>query len=193
MSHGAQVEETPTGVKPAVQISAGLPVYIGTAPISSVDLTNVNKPKLCTKLDEFEAAFGPLSDDFASWTLHEAAKAHFEAYEVASIVCINVLDPTNSRHFAVVTHESHQLVDGEVQLQVYGGPDALMLGIIESTVVVKNQTFSTTYTIGSDYTLAFDDDGFLVVTRVSTGRIGASDIIMADFHYLDPSGVTTDD
>jgi hypothetical protein len=36
MSHGAQVEEQPTGVRPAVQVTAGLPVYFGTAPINSV-------------------------------------------------------------------------------------------------------------------------------------------------------------
>jgi hypothetical protein len=191
MSHGAQVEEVPTGVRPAVQISAGVPVYFGTAPINSVDLTNVNKPKLATSLAEFEAAFGALSDDFASWTLHEAAKAHFSVYEVAPIVCVNVLDPNVSRHKATATDESHQLVNGSVQLQVYGGPDAPLLGILESTVVIKKA--GVTKTLGTDYTLAFDADGFLVVSIVSTGSLGASDVITASFDYLDPSGVTSAD
>jgi phage tail sheath protein FI len=193
MSHGVSVNEVATGVKPPVSISAGLACYVGTAPINSVDLTNVNKVKLVSTLAEFEASFGALSDDFASWTLHEAAKAHFSAYAVAPIVCINVLDPDNVAHVVDVTAESHQLVDGEVQLQVYGGADAPMLGILASTVVVKDNSGVTTYTLNSDYTLAFDDDGFLVVTRVSSGRIGASDVIKVDFNYLDPSGVTTND
>ncbi len=191
MGHGASVSEVPTGVKPPVRISAGVPVYAGTAPINSADLTNVNKPKVFYTLAEFVAKCGALSDDFSSWTLHEAAKAHFSVYSVAPIVCINVLDPDNSDHVATVTNESHQLVDGAVQLQVYGGPDAPLLGILKSTVVIKKA--SVTKTLGTDYTLAFDDDGFLVVTRVSTGSIGASDIITADFHYLDPSGVVADD
>lgn len=193
MGHGASVSEVPTGVKPPVRISAGIPVYVGTAPINSVDLTNVNKPKVANTLEEAVAAFGPLTDDFDNWTLHEAIKAHFSVYSVAPIVLINILDPNNSDHIAIVTAESHQLVDGKVQLQVYGGPDAPLLGILKSTVVVKNQAGNVTYTLGIDYTLAFDDDGFLVVTRKTTGSIGASAIIKADFHYLDPSGVVADD
>jgi hypothetical protein len=189
--HGVKIQEQATGAKPPVRISAGLPVYIGTAPINSVDLTNVRKAKVARTLAEFEAAFGAQSDDFDSWTLHEAAKAHFKVYEVAPIVCINVLDPDNADHVASTTGQSHQLVNGSVQLQVYGGPDAPLLGVIKSSVVVKKGV--TTKTLGVDYTLAFDADGFLVVTRVSTGTLAANDVLLIDFDYLDPSGVVADD
>lgn len=191
MGHGVSVEEVPTSVKPAVQTSAGLAVYTGTAPITSVDLTNVNKPKLCTSLADFVAAFGPLSDDFASWTLHEAAKAHFSVYSIGPIVCINILDPANADHKATATDQSHQLVNGSVALQVYGGPDVAQLGVIKSTVVVKKATVAKV--LGTDYTLAFDDTGALVVSIKSGGSLGASDVITATFDYLDPSGVTSDD
>jgi phage tail sheath protein FI len=192
MGHGVSITEQSTGVKPPVSVSPGLPVYVGTAPINSVDLTNVNKPKVANTLAEFEAAFGALSDDFDSWTLHEAAKAHFSVYSVAPIVCINLLDPENPAHVASATGESHQLVKGSVQLQVYGGPDAPLLGILKASVVVKYAAVAKT--LGTDYTLAFDADGFLVVTRVSTGSIPADDsVITADFDYLDPSAVTSDD
>lgn len=193
MSHGVTIREQPTGVKPAAHVDAGLPVYVGTAPINSVDLTNVNKANLVSSLAEAVAVVGALSSDFASWTLHEAVKAHFSVYGIGPIVLINVLDPANSRHKANVTAESHQLVQGTVLLQVYGGPDAPMLGILESTVVVKNQAGNHTYILGTDYTLAFDDSGFLALTRTTTGGIGASDILMVDFSYLDPTGVTTND
>lgn len=192
MGHGVSVEEVPTGVKPPVRISAGLPVYIGTAPINSVDLTNVNKPKVAYTLAEFVAQFGALSDDFASWTLHEAAKAHFSVYSVAPIVCINVLDPESAYHTATATAESHQLIDGEVPIQIYGGPDEALLGVIESTVVVKNLA-DVTKALGTDYTLAFDDDGFLVISVVAGGSIGANDVIKVSFDYLDPTGVTAAD
>ncbi len=190
-THGVQVDEVPTGVKPPVKISAGLPVYVGTAPITSTDLTNVNKPKLCSTLADFVNQFGPVSSDFASWTLHEAAKAHFSVYSVAPIVCINVLDPENVAHTATATDQSHQLVNGSVALQVYGGPDVAQLGVIESTVVIKKS--ASTKTLGVDYTLAFDATGALVVTVKSGGSLGASDVITATFDYLDPSGVTADD
>jgi uncharacterized protein len=193
MAHGVQISEQPTGVKPAVRISAGLPVYFGTAPINSVDLTNVNKAKVAYTLAEFQAAFGALSDDFASWTLHEAAKAHFSVYSVAPIVCVNVLDPENAAHVASETGESHQLVDGEVQLQAYGGPDEPLLGIIKSTVVVKNHNGSVTYVLDTDYSLEFDDDGYLVVSVIDGGSMTEDQVITADFDYLDPTGVVAAD
>lgn len=193
MVHGVQVQEQPSGVKPPVRISAGLPVYVGTAPINAGDLTFVNKPGVFYTLAEFEAKCGPLSDDFDSWTLHEAAKAHFSVYGVAPIVCINVLDPEDTDHVASVVGQSHQLVDGEVQIQVYGGPDEPMLGVIKSSVVVKNQAGNTTYVLGTHYTLDFDEDGYLVVSIVDGGGISASAILMLDFDYLDPSGVVAAD
>jgi phage tail sheath protein FI len=187
MAHGVTVREQPTGVKPPVEISAGLPVYIGTAPINSVDLENVNLPKVAYTLAEAVEQFGALSDDFESWTLHEAIKAHFSAYAVGPIVLINVLDPENAYHVASATGESHQLVDGEVQLQVYGGADEPQLGVLEASVVVTGAT------LGTDYTLAFDDDGFMVVSIVEGGALAEDDVILVDFDYLDPSGVTADD
>lgn len=190
--HGVNIDEQPTGVKPPVQISAGLAVYFGVAPINSVDLTNVNKPVLCATLADFEAAFGALTHDF-SWTLHEAASAHFEVYSVGPIVCVNILDPNDTYHVAIATDELHQLVSGTVQLHLYVGNDAPLLGIIESTVVVKNQSKSITYVLGTDYTLAFDANGFLVLTTISTGAITASELLSISFDYLDPSGVTADD
>jgi phage tail sheath protein FI len=191
MGHGVEVSEVPTGVKPPVQISAGLPVYVGTAPVNAGDPTNVNKPNVFYTLAEFVTALGPVSSDFESWTLHEAAKAHFEVYSVAPIVCINVLDPTKAEHKAQATDESHQLVDGSVQLQVYGGPDEPMIGVIASTVVVKKN--GSVKTLGTDYELAFDEDGFLLVSTIAGGTVGANDVITASFSYLDPSGVTAAD
>jgi len=191
MSHGVQIEEQPTGVKPPVRTTAGIAVYVGTAPINAGDLTCVNKPVVAYSLAEAVAYLGPQSDDFASWTLHEAMKAHFSVYSVAPVVFINVLDPENAAHVASVTGQSHQLVNGEVQLQVYGGADVAMLGVIKSTVVVKEGV--TTRVLGTDYTLDFDDDGYLVVTVVSGGALADTDIILVDFDYLDPSGVTADD
>jgi phage tail sheath protein FI len=194
MGHGVSINEVPTGVRPPVEVTAGLPVYVGTAPINDGDLTVVNKPVKISTLAEFVAIFGPLvpSSEWDNWTLHEAAKAHFSAYSVSPIVCVNVIDPDNVDHVASATGESHQLVKGQVQLQVYGGPDAPLLGILKSSVVVK--VGASTKTLGTDYTLAFDKDGFLVVTRVSTGSIPSdSSVILVDFDYLDPSGVTSAD
>jgi phage tail sheath protein FI len=188
MGHGVTVDDVPTGVKPPVSISAGLPVYVGTAPINSVDLTNVNKPKLCASLADFVAQFGPVSSDFASWTLHEAAKAHFQVYSVAPIVCINVIDPTKAAHKQSVAAGAHTLVAGQVKIQVGATP---VLGVLEATVVAHKG--ATLLVLDTDYTLAFDDDGFLVLSAKSGGALGATDAITVDFDYLKPSGVVAAD
>ncbi len=185
--HGVTIQEIPTGVKPPVRISAGIPVYVGTAPINAGDLTCVNKPVVAYTLAEAEAKVGPQSDDFASWTLHEAMKAHFSVYSVAPVVFINVLDPDNAYHVASASGESHQLVKGAVQLQVYGGPDAPQAGVLLDSVVVTGSV------LGTDYTLAFDDNGYLVVSTVEGGNLADDAVILVDFDYLDPSGVTTAD
>jgi hypothetical protein len=106
MAHGVEINEVPSGVVPPVEVSAGLPVYVGTAPINAGDLTCVNKPIVAYTLAEAVEKLGPQSDDFAKWTLHEAMKAHFSMYEVAPVVFINVLDPENEDHLASTTGES---------------------------------------------------------------------------------------
>ena len=47
-THGVYKTEAPTSLVPPVRTTAGLPVFVGTAPIHLAgDLTNVNKPQLC--------------------------------------------------------------------------------------------------------------------------------------------------
>jgi phage tail sheath protein FI len=111
---------------------------------------------------------------------------------VGPIILVNILDPANAAHVAETTGELHALdEDGEALVGLYG--EGELLGVIKSTVVVKSQNGSTTYTLGTDYTLTFDDDGYLVVARVSGGAISAGAVLSLDFDYFDPSGVTADD
>jgi len=201
MAHGIEVQETPTGARPAAQSEPGLATYVGNAPINATaDLTNVNKPKLITSEADFVTQFGPIPRDqaigslgLAGWTLLEAAKAHFRTYGIGPIVCINVIDPDDADHVSTATNQDHQLVDGAVQLQVYGGADLPLVGVIKSTVVVKRHDEAVTYVLGTDYTLAFDDDGYLVVSVVDAGAIADDAVISVTFDYLDPSGVTNAD
>ena len=193
MEHGVSVSEIPTGVVPPVSVFAGLPVYVGLGRVNMGDVTAVNKPVLCSDLAAFVAKFGPISpsDDWGKWTLYEAASAHFVLYGVGPIVCINVIDPTNAAHYAVVTGESHTLdAGGNATLGVYGAPEPTD-GILPSTLIVK--VSGVTKALGTDYTIAFDASGYLVVSRVTTGTISALATFTADFHYLDPSGVTSSD
>lgn len=193
MQHGVSVNEIPTGVVPPVSVTAGLPVYIGNAPINLGDPTSVGKPVVCATLAAYVATFGPIPppSTWGLWTLAEAAHAHFISYNVGPFVAINVIDPTNVAHRAQITGEAHTLAtDGTATLQIYGEP-LPTYGVIKSTVVVK--VASVTKTIGTDYTLAFNDAGSLVVSRVSTGTIASGAHITADYEYLDPAGVVASD
>lgn len=186
MSHGVNINEVPTGVVPPADSDAGLAVYVGTAPINQGDPTSVNKPVLVSTLAEYVETFGPIPDSstWESWTLAEAASAHFSVYGVGPIVCINVIDPTKAAHQGHQVSESHVLdSDGNATLNKFGA--------IKSTVVVKVTT--VTKTLGTDYTLDFDDDGFLVVTRVEGGGITAGATILVTYTYLSPSGVHESD
>lgn len=201
MAHGITTQETPTGARPAAQVEPGLPTYVGNAPINATaDLTNIHKPKLITSEAEFVTHFGPIPRDqaigssgLAGWTLLEAAKSHFRVYGVGPIVCINVIDPEDADHVASATAELHQLVDGAVKLQPYTSPDLPIIGVLADTVVVKNHNGTTTYVEDTDYTLAFDADGYLVVSTISDGDIADDAVLSVTFDYLDPSGVTNAD
>jgi len=193
MAHGVSVNEVPTGVVPAVRVTAGLPVYVGTAPITAGDLTFVNKVAVAYTLAEAVAKVGPITSDFDKWTLHEAVKAHFSVYSVGPIVLVNVLDPTKSAHKATATNAAHIVgTDGTVELQTYGAPDEAVVGIIKSTVVIKKA--GVTKTLNTDYTLAFDSTtGATVLSIVDGGAFSVGDTLTATFDYLDPSGVVAAD
>lgn len=194
MAHGVTVSEVPTGARPAKRSTAGLPVYIGTAPIGGGDESFVNKPGIFYSLAEFVAKCGELvpSSKWSDWTLHEAASAHFSIYEVAPFVAINVADPDNADHVSSVANATH-LVDptnGKVILQSYGAPDEAVYGILESSIVVKKA--SVTKVKGTDYTITFVA-GACVLERIEGGSINLSDTLTISFDYLDPSGIIADD
>lgn len=153
--HGIYFSEIPTSIVPPSRTSAGLPVVVGTAPINlATNGYKVNEPVLCYTYDEAVANFGFVKD-YENYTLCEFIRSHFTLYSVAPVVLINVLDP--SIHKTDVTSESLSLIADIGLINA--------TGILKETVVVKSDDETTTYQEGIDYTLAFNDDGKLVLTR----------------------------
>lgn len=178
--HGAYVSEVATSVVPPVETSAGLPVVFGTAALHlATDPAAVNKPVLCYTYAEAVAAFG-ISDDFASYTLSEFIKSHFSLFNAAPVVLVNVLDPAT--HKTAVTDQPVILTAGVGKI-----PAAVVL----STLVVKLTTGGASLVRGTDYTAAFNDDGEVVISRISTGSIPAEQAaLVASFDQLNPAAVT---
>ena len=180
--HGVYTTEVPTGIVPPVNVSAGLPVFIGTAPVNQTDITNVNKPVLCYSYAEAVQAFG-FSKDFENFTLCEAIYSQFALFNVAPVVLINVLDAND-----------HSTVEAPVAKTF--GEDKITTskqGIIPATVTVKSSDDTTTYVAGTDYITSFNDDGLVVITRLTTGTIVENASVNVGYSFLDSSKVDGDD
>ena len=182
--HGVYGSEIPTSILPAVSVSAGLPVVFGTAPVNlATDPVAVNAPTLCYTYAEAVAAFG-FSSDWESYTLCEFIKSHFALFNVAPVVLVNVLDPAT--HKTAVTNQAAVLVAGKKTLSD--------LGIMLDTLVVKLTAEGSPLAKTTDYVAAFDGDGKVLITRVSTGAITTDTTsLVVSYDKLNPSAVTSSD
>jgi phage tail sheath protein FI len=183
--HGVYASEVPTSILPPVRTSAGLPVVFGTAPVNRATApVAVNTPKLCYTYAEAVAALG-YSTDWDNYTLCEFMNSHFSLFNVAPVVFVNVLDPAT--HKTAVATKTVTLTAG------VGTIDDL--GIVLSTLVVKLSAEGATLVKDTDYTVGFDEDGKVTLTRLSTSvtlpAIQAS--VIAAYDKLDPSAVDKDD
>lgn len=194
-SHGVKISEVPTSILPPVEVSAGIPFIVGTAPVNMTDPTNVNKPVLCYSYDEAVAAFGyvPPKLDAASglkkyeYSISEFIYSQFALFGVAPVMIVNVLDPTT--HKITATTKSVTL-DAKT-----GSATIAETGILPETVTLTGS--GSAYVKGTDYVLTFDDDGYLVITS-KTGASGdflcttATPLTLAA-EKVDPTKVATDD
>lgn len=178
--HGVYTTEAATSLTVPVEGTAGLQVIIGTAPINLAadPAAAVNTPILCSSYADAVAKVG-YSDNWADYTLCQAISACFKVFNIAPIVLINVLDPSNSAHVKTATETV--TTSGHVA-------KLTALGVLADTVVVTKS--SDTLTAGTDYTTAFDDNGYLVITTAESVADGE---LSVSFTELDPSGVTAAD
>lgn len=179
--HGVYVSEIPTAIKPPVNTEGCLPVVIGTAPLHlASDAAAPNTPVLCSSYAEAVQAFG-FHNDFSKYSISEVIYMLFAAYGYGPLVVINVLDP--SVHNVKKTNTMVSLTEHKAVIT-----DPVML----STLVVKENTGTTTLTENVDYTAAYDTDGNLVITVISEAH--ADDIqISVSYTALDPGAVKKSD
>ena len=90
--HGVYKSEVPTSIIAPSQNESGLPVIVGTAPITEGDPTCINRPELCYTYEEAVAKFG-YSSDWEKYTLCEFMYSQFVLFGQAPCVLINVYDP----------------------------------------------------------------------------------------------------
>lgn len=175
--HGVRVQENPTSVASPVSNESGVPVIFGTAPINmAADPDNAtNKLFLCRTFAEAKAAVG-YSEDYEKYTLCQAMDAFFKAFGVGPVVLCNVLNPAT--HKAAYT-ETLTVTNGQAVSKTEG--------VLLSGLTAKADT--TDLVLNTDYTVEFNESGYLVFTIIKDGVISVS---LAG-NKLDASAVTAED
>jgi len=174
--HGVYKYEEPTSLVPPVRTEAGLPVFVGTAPIhlgsDPEAMKNIHKPRLVYSYSEAVEMFG-FSRDFQKYTLCEAIFSQFALFAVAPFVLINALDP--AIHREIVVAASYPVTERTVNL----GQDVIM-----DTVVLDGS-----YTYGVDYSLGYDRNGNAIVTLLKGGALELASDVSVGFTRLRPDMV----
>lgn len=178
--HGVRIQENPTSVPTPAVNESGVPVIFGTAPVNlASDPANVtNKLFLCHTFAEAKAAVG-YSDDYENYTLCQAMDAFFKAFGVGPIVICNVLNPAT--HKATSYTESLTVSNGQVV--------STRKGVMLTDLVVTDSD-STGLVKNTDYTAAFNEDGYVVVTITKAGVTGT---VTMTGTQIDASKVTSSD
>jgi phage tail sheath protein FI len=184
VSHGFNLTEATTSVSAPVQVSSGLQIIVGTAPVNQLanPAAAVNTPLYVSTYKEAVAAVG-WSSDFAKYTLCEAISANFKVVGTAPIVVINVLDPANRKHITALDETSVQVNDGVAEID--------KVGILLEKLVVKKDT--TTLTADVDYIASFNDDGTVSLALITGGAGDDATTLTVSGSILDASKVTADD
>lgn len=184
VSHGFNLTEATTSVSAPVQVSSGLQIIVGTAPVNQLanPAAAVNTPLYVSTYKEAVAAVG-WSSDFAKYTLCEAISANFQVVGTAPIVVINVLDPKNKKHITALDETSVQVNDGVAEID--------KVGILLEKLVVKKDT--TTLTADVDYIASFNDDGTVSLALINGGAGDGATTLTVSGSILDASKVTADD
>lgn len=180
MAHGISVSEQATSVKSIVAGDSALPLIFGTAPVNMLENPTLNEPVLCLSYSEAVKAFGSIKDN-NDYTLLQAIEILYSLYGISKAVFVNVLD--KEKHKKTQSEAVYSFVKDKVELP--------HIGILKETVVVKADT--ETATVDVDYTLAFNEYGKLIITRVAEGSLLEEDDLTIQYDYIDTSMVTADD
>lgn len=177
-NHGISVLENPTSVPTPTLNTSEVPIIFGTAPVNMAadPQKATNKLFLCNTFAEAQAAVG-YSDDYENYTLCQAMDVFFKVFKIGPVVICNVLDP--AKHKTEYTETI--TVVGEQAVSTKKGVMLNNLKVTDgsSTALVKD----------TDYTVEFNEDGYVVVTVIKE----AVSSVQLTGTAIDPSAVTDKD
>lgn len=177
--HGTYGEFAETVARPATQAGT-IAVYVGTAPVNLVRgyVDYVNAPVYLTDFNAVKRYLG-YSDDWETFTLCEAFKAHFDntGGNVGPIVAINVLDPATHKKSTETTRQltfvnKRATIDGDT--------------IILDTLVLADKVEGTDFTVDYDFTKKQT-----IITDI--GAVPIATAVQATYSEIDISTLDSDD
>lgn len=180
MAHGINIREQATSVTAINAADSALPVIFGTAPVNMLENPTLNEPVLCLSYSEAVKAFGSIKDN-NDYTLLQAIEILYSLYGISKAVFVNVLD--KAKHKKTQSEAAYTFTKDKVELP--------HVGILKETVIVKADAEPATVDV--DYSLAFDDYGKLIVSRIPEGSLLEEDELTIQYDYIDASMVTADD
>lgn len=177
--HGTYGEFAETVARPTTQ-SGTLAVYVGTAPVNLVRgyEAYVNAPVYMADFNAAKRYMG-YSDNWASFTLCEAFKAHFDnlAGNVGPIVAINVLDPA--------THKKAEATTAQLTF-------VNKRATISSDTIILDTLALADKTEGTDYSVDYDwNKKEVIITDI--GETPISTQVQATYSEVDVSMLDKDD
>ena len=185
--HGVYVSEVPTSLVPPVRVDSDTPFFVGAAPVHMIAKTAaeaqalVNKPVLAFTYAEAVEALGMAdSADWGGYTLNECMYSQFALYGVSPAIFVNVFDPTASP--TAVALAEYTIANKQANL----GKNVLRWTVS----VYTSDDSETALTEGTDYSLAFDDAGNLIVNALAGGALASAEALYAAFSTCDPTTVT---
>lgn len=180
MAHGINISEQATSVKSMVAGDSALPVIFGTAPVNMLENPTLNEPVLCLNYAEAVKAFGSIKDN-NDYSLLQAIEVLYSLYGISKAIFVNVLD--KAKHKKTQSGEVYSFVKDKVELP--------HIGILKETVIVTANEVPAE--VGVDYSLAFNEYGKLIITRIAEGSLLSEDELTIQYDYIDASMVTAED
>jgi uncharacterized protein len=174
--HGVFGYQSPTTDTLPPSGVATLPVYVGTAPIQQLGLTDnsgiINVPILVNSFADAKNKLG-YSDDWATYTLCEAMYAHFKnaIMPVGPIILINVLDPA-----------THKVAAAPASVILTNGVGYINDNAILSTIAITGKVKDT------DYTVTYSGDGVVKLTQITT----LTSPVTVNYNKIDKTKVTNE-
>jgi len=193
VSYGVNVYQGPTKGQPPLQVDSEIPAIIGAFPCDDGAGYEIGKPLewyACTSWEDFQNQYGDIAvwgtgnlDRSDGWNAYKSIERIMYGFGIYPVLIYNVLDP--STNVTSVVDESKTFVSGTDYVTLTNKY------ILMSTIVVTDDPMTTTYVLGTDYTLTRNTTtGLVEVYRIATGGIGATDDILVDYDYCDPTSIT---